>query len=329
MTMTDAAVPRGLKGVIVADTALGDVRGLEGFYHYRQYSAPELAASRGRSRTSGTCCSTASCPSLAARPRSSAEIADAAAPSRRPARRCSPPSPAGDTHRWARCAPRCRCSPRSRTMPPTYDADPATIRANALRLCAVTPVLVAALHRASIGPRADRAASPTSPTAANYLFMIDGDVPDPAARPGARAVPDPGHRPRLQRVDVHRPRRHLDRCRRGRGGRRRARRALGPAARRRARAARSTRSTPSAPPTRTEAWVRARGRRRRADHGLRSRRLPHRRPALGHAARGRRGRSAARGSTSRCRSRRPSSGCSPSSSPAASCTPTSSTTPAW
>ncbi|HUK64942.1 MAG TPA: citrate/2-methylcitrate synthase, partial [Dongiaceae bacterium] len=46
MTMTDAAAPRGLKGVIVADTELGDVRGLEGFYHYRQYSAPELAAVR-------------------------------------------------------------------------------------------------------------------------------------------------------------------------------------------------------------------------------------------------------------------------------------------
>src|SRR3954451_1347643 len=46
MTMTDAAIPRGLKGVIVAETELGDVRGLEGFYHYRQYSAPELAAVR-------------------------------------------------------------------------------------------------------------------------------------------------------------------------------------------------------------------------------------------------------------------------------------------
>mgnify|MGYP002720282407 CR=1 FL=1 len=31
-------VPRGLKGVVVADTAVGDVRGTEGFYHYRQYS---------------------------------------------------------------------------------------------------------------------------------------------------------------------------------------------------------------------------------------------------------------------------------------------------
>lgn len=36
-------VPRGLKGVVVARTELGDVRGAEGFYHYHQYSAVELA----------------------------------------------------------------------------------------------------------------------------------------------------------------------------------------------------------------------------------------------------------------------------------------------
>jgi citrate synthase len=69
-------------------------------------------------------------------------------------------------------------------MPPTYDADPQTIRANALRLCAVTPVLVAALYRASIGaaaiaPRDDLG------SAANYLYMIDGEVPEPAR---ARAI---------------------------------------------------------------------------------------------------------------------------------------------
>src|SRR4051794_29837731 len=38
--------PPGLKGVIVAETAVGDVRGLEGFYHYRQYNAVELADRR-------------------------------------------------------------------------------------------------------------------------------------------------------------------------------------------------------------------------------------------------------------------------------------------
>ena len=39
-------VPRGLKGVIVTETEVGDVRGLEGFYHYRQYSAIELGEKR-------------------------------------------------------------------------------------------------------------------------------------------------------------------------------------------------------------------------------------------------------------------------------------------
>ncbi|WP_040517556.1 citrate/2-methylcitrate synthase [Gordonia neofelifaecis] len=36
-------VPRGLKNVVVTDTTIGDVRGEEGFYHYRQYDATELA----------------------------------------------------------------------------------------------------------------------------------------------------------------------------------------------------------------------------------------------------------------------------------------------
>src|SRR5258708_29991332 len=40
-TMMD--VPPGLAGVAVAETAVGDVRGEEGFYHYRQYDACALA----------------------------------------------------------------------------------------------------------------------------------------------------------------------------------------------------------------------------------------------------------------------------------------------
>ncbi|MFD5541098.1 citrate/2-methylcitrate synthase, partial [Streptomyces sp. NPDC127079] len=39
-------VPRGLAGVVVTDTEVGDVRGSEGYYHYRQYSAVELARTR-------------------------------------------------------------------------------------------------------------------------------------------------------------------------------------------------------------------------------------------------------------------------------------------
>ncbi|MBV9256030.1 MAG: CBS domain-containing protein, partial [Actinobacteria bacterium] len=41
-----ADVPKGLAGVVVAETEVGDVRGQEGFYHYRQYNAVELADKR-------------------------------------------------------------------------------------------------------------------------------------------------------------------------------------------------------------------------------------------------------------------------------------------
>ena len=43
---TSGEVPAGLEGVVVAETTVGDVRGLEGFFHYRQYSAVELAEKR-------------------------------------------------------------------------------------------------------------------------------------------------------------------------------------------------------------------------------------------------------------------------------------------
>ncbi|GAB3872536.1 citrate/2-methylcitrate synthase [Terrabacter terrigena] len=47
-TTTDfITVPRGLARVVVTDTELGDVRGEEGFFHYRQYSAVELAGQVG------------------------------------------------------------------------------------------------------------------------------------------------------------------------------------------------------------------------------------------------------------------------------------------
>jgi citrate synthase len=42
----DFEVPRGLKGVQVAQTSIGNVRGQEGFFHYRQYDATELAKKR-------------------------------------------------------------------------------------------------------------------------------------------------------------------------------------------------------------------------------------------------------------------------------------------
>lgn len=46
MDDTPIDVPRGLTNVVVTETELSDVRGQEGFYHYRQYSATDLARTR-------------------------------------------------------------------------------------------------------------------------------------------------------------------------------------------------------------------------------------------------------------------------------------------
>src|SRR3954453_3656283 len=46
LTATADMAPPGLRGVVVTDTELGDVRGEEGRYHYRQYDAVELAERR-------------------------------------------------------------------------------------------------------------------------------------------------------------------------------------------------------------------------------------------------------------------------------------------
>jgi len=176
MTMTAAAAPRGLKGLIVADTALGDVRGLEGFYHYRQYSAPDLAAARTFEDV-WYLLFEGELPSTSARAAYAAHIARArplplAVPELLPAfaSGLTPPLAALRTALSHLAA--------IEGMPPTYEAVPETIRTNALRMAAVTPVLVAALYRAGRGapivaPRDDLG------HVANYLYMIDGEVPDP------------------------------------------------------------------------------------------------------------------------------------------------------
>jgi len=170
----DAPV-KGLKGVVVADTEVGDVRGREGFYHYRQYSAPDLAATRTFEDV-WYLLFEGQLPSLDERAQFEAEIA---------ALRVLPSSVRELLPRLATsehvplAALRTALSQlaAAENMPPTYDAGVATIRANAMRICAVTPVLVAALHRLVLGedpvdPRSDLT------TAANYLYMIDGEDPD-------------------------------------------------------------------------------------------------------------------------------------------------------
>ena len=170
-------VPPGLRNVLVTETELGDVRGDEGFYHYRQYSAIELAKSKtvedvwflmfeGR------------LPTADERARFVAELAPL---------RVLPPEVQDVLPAVAAAGPEFNPLAGLRTalsllaaardLPPLWDADPARRKADAMVVCAVTPTILAALYRlrhgqAPLGPRADLTA------AANWLYLVTGREPN-------------------------------------------------------------------------------------------------------------------------------------------------------
>jgi citrate synthase len=172
-------VPRGLKGVVVTETALGDVRGLEGFFHYRQYSAVELAERRTfedvwRLLMDGHLPDAEQRMAFLDEVRGLREL-PSAVKDMLPAI-ASQSSGAGplDGLRTALSA-----VSAAEDFRPSYDLDRVALRRDGLRISAVTPTVVAALHRLA------RGLDPIEPDsslghAANYLFMVTGRVPDPA-----------------------------------------------------------------------------------------------------------------------------------------------------
>lgn len=174
--------PPGLKGVVVAETALGDVRGLEGFYHYRQYAAPELAATRSFEDVWHLLID-GELPTAAERTAFASEVA--------PLRHL--PAPVADALPGiARSTPSPSAALRTAVsllagvedLPASLDVGRERLRADALRLSAAVPTLIAALHRHR------RGLPPIDPDdqlgfAANYLAMVDGEAPEPAR---ARAI---------------------------------------------------------------------------------------------------------------------------------------------
>ncbi|MFD3887594.1 citrate synthase/methylcitrate synthase [Streptomyces microflavus] len=175
---TTSAVPRGLAGVVVTDTALGDVRGREGFYHYRQYSAIELAQTRsfedvwylmfhgelpGRAAVADFAARTADLRTLPAEVREALPaIARAGAVSGPLAGLRTALSLLGASTGYR----------------PVYDLDADRRRADALAACAAVPTILTALQRLGQGlqpvePREDL------PYAANYLYMLTGSEPEP------------------------------------------------------------------------------------------------------------------------------------------------------
>ncbi|MFI0225999.1 citrate synthase/methylcitrate synthase [Streptomyces lydicus] len=171
--------PRGLAGVIVTETRLGDVRGREGFYHYRQYSAVELATSRSFEDVwylmfHGELPDAAQLAAFRAETAALRPLPDAV--------RDALPALAGAgalAGPLAGLRTALSLFGASVGFRPLYDVDADRRRADALAVCAAVPTLLTALHRLG------RGLQPVEPSAdlghaANYLYMLTGEEPEPA-----------------------------------------------------------------------------------------------------------------------------------------------------
>jgi citrate synthase len=172
-------VPRGLTNVVAAHTALGDVRGQEGFYHYRQYSAIDLA----RERTFEDAWYLLLFGGLPA-PAEQSAFRERVAQARRVPAEVSDLLPSiarltagGDALAGLRMA-LAAVAAHDRVRP-VYDEDADARVRDAIRIAAVTPTLVAALHAYAAGD------TPSEPRddlgqVADYLRLVTGRVPDAA-----------------------------------------------------------------------------------------------------------------------------------------------------
>ena len=179
MTTQLIDVPAGLKGVAVTETTIGDVRGDEGFYHYRQYDATELARERSFEEVWHLM--------HAGELPDQARLADFA--KRAAARRALSPRVAralpviaelaGDNGPLLALRAAYELFALDQAMVPWLDITGDALAGQALATVAVFPTLVAALHRLSRGQE------PVAPRedlghVANYLYMLHGTEPDPA-----------------------------------------------------------------------------------------------------------------------------------------------------
>lgn len=176
-------VPRGLANVVVTDTTIGDVRGWEGFYHYRQYSAIDLAALRSLEDVWYLLYS-GELPTPDASRAFAAELA--------PLRHLPPGvtgqlpalTAAGGSDALGDLRTALSLLGNSRGLQPLWDRTPDQRRADALAAAAAVPTLVAARHRLRRGLPVVAAREDLSYTE-NYLYLLTGQPPEPAA---ARAI---------------------------------------------------------------------------------------------------------------------------------------------
>ena len=169
--------PPGLAGVIVATTALSDVRGQEGFYHYRQYDAVDLARScsieevwhlllRGHLPDPDELAAfRATIADGQLLPDEVVQALDGLAADTPPA-----------TNPMTRLRTALSMLGGGLGLQPVWDLTPEQRERDAIRVAAQVPVLTAAAYRRSqgldpVGPRPDLGYT------ANHLWMITGEEP--------------------------------------------------------------------------------------------------------------------------------------------------------
>lgn len=167
-------VPAGLKGVVAAETCIGDVRGNEGRFHYRQYDATDLARHRSLEAVwflllEGRLPTASELTDFGAVLRDARRLPDDLLAALEVVARSGGPFLAQLRSALSLAGARLGCRP-------VLDLSSAERRLDAIRLAALTPALVGALWQISRGGPLP-AERPELGHAANYLWTCTGAVP--------------------------------------------------------------------------------------------------------------------------------------------------------
>ena len=182
MTLQLIDVPAGLNGVIAAETAIGAVDGDRGFYHYGGHDATLLARTRSFEDVwflvrNGRLPSPTEADSFRAAVAELRPLPDALLPLVDVVAKT-------DASMLSKLRSVLSVAAVPLGLVPVIDADEAARREQTLRLAALVPSILAALHRVAAGME-PVASDPTLGHAADYLHQTTGTVPTPVA---ARAV---------------------------------------------------------------------------------------------------------------------------------------------
>lgn len=176
--MTTITAPPGLKGLVVARTRTGDVHGSAGFYHFRQYSATDLARQRSFEDVAHLMIE-GHLPDADEAEAFAAELAAASALPHELLEVLLAVARSGqDRDSLARLRSAISLLGSIEGFPATYGADPSEVRAGVVRLVALVPVVQAALHRLRSG-QAPLPPRPELGAAGSWLWMLTGEEPAP------------------------------------------------------------------------------------------------------------------------------------------------------